>query len=136
LGLVLLIVLIASTAACSHTGKVYTELDRDVQQPEVLRVETGLPFAVCPESVRASGAAGVHLHVGVTSDGSVATVEINEAQNAQGEIRPEYTQAVRRSGCDRRVEAAMKQWKFRPAEANGRPVAYRLRMGVVFNIGS
>jgi hypothetical protein len=124
-------VLFSLLVACGD-ARVYSENDREVVAPRPL----GVIVPVCPESVRPSGARGVWTEVTVRPDGSVASVESTEAVASNGKSEPRYTDAVRRSGCDEKVIAAVKQMKFKPAERDGQPVAYRMRMGIAFTIGS
>lgn len=116
-------------AGCGN-GAVYTDADRDVI---AARLVGKLVVPVCDEGLRSSGAGGLWTSVLVRADGPVGDVQALEGVGQDGKRTSEYTDAVKRYGCDKVVAAAVEQFTFEPAEKNGRPVAYRMEIGVTFD---
>ena len=115
-------------------GPIHTDADKDVAEPKLLRMELAIP--VCAEELRRSDVGGVYTTVLIGNDGSVREVQVEEGAGPEGKASREYTEAVKAAGCDEEVERAVKQWRFKPAEKDGRPVAYRMRVGVTIEFAN
>lgn len=123
------IVSLLGCAACE--GTIYTDADKNVAEAKFLKMELAVP--VCADELRRTGAEGVWASVLIRADGSVRDVQVEEGVGPEGKASREYTEAVRAADCDEEVERAVKQWRFKPAEKEGRLVAYRMRVGVALD---
>jgi hypothetical protein len=131
-GLVRIAVAILSVLACAACGgTIYTDADTTVVAPKPLQREFTLP--ICAEALREAGVRGAWTAVLVRADGSVRDVQVQAGLGADGIARREYRKAVRVAGCDPEVERAIRQLRFTPAQKDGRPVAYRMQVGVALD---
>jgi len=75
-----------------------------------------------PEAARKRGEQGtVHVRVRVGKDGSVSDVKVPEGKGATPDL-------------DRAAVEALRQWKFQPATAKGKPVATYVVVPVKFRL--
>jgi hypothetical protein len=126
---------VLSLLVCSACeGLPHTDADKDVAEPKLRRMELAIP--VCAEELRRWDVEGVYTTVLIGNDGSVRDVQVEEGAGPEGKASREYTEAVKAAGCDEEVERAVKQWRFKPAEIDGRPVAYRMRVGVTIKFAN
>jgi TonB family protein len=89
---------------------MYSDADADVEPAALLRPQ--LPGVIAVGADRASESV---LELTISAKGTVERVQLISMENRLS---------------DKMLLAAAKAWQFRPAMKDGRPVRYRLRLGV------
>ena len=115
--LLLALVLVAAAAGSQDSSTVYKPGD-GVSLPQV----TKQVKADYTDEAKANRIVGkVVLDVVVLSDGKVGDVNVSESLDSI-------------YGLDRNAVAAMKQWEFKPGLKDGKPVAVRIAVEMIFTL--
>lgn len=117
MNVLLALMLVAATAGSQGSSTVYKPGD-GVSLPQV----TKQVKADYTDEARARRIVGkVMLDVVVLSDGTVGDVTVSESLDSI-------------YGLDQTAVAAMKQWEFKPGMKDGKPVAVRIAVEMVFTL--